>query len=116
MPVAATGFRISNGTDLNGLFWTWQGDTGNRGVNDSNGNCGWACACNACNDACNCNCGNCDAADLAFNVHVTDFRLNVFRQTSYNDGLRHESQEQSMGHFRYLRVNCNCNCACNCNC
>ena len=116
MAVSATGFKISSGTDLNGVFWGWQGDTGNRNVTDNNGNCNWNCACNACNGNCNCNCGNCDAGDISINLFVTDWRLNIFRNTSYNDGIRHDSQDQSMGHFKYYRTNCNCNCACACNC
>ena len=117
MAAGATGFKIASGGDLNGVFWYWQGDVGNRNVTDANGNCAWACACNACNSACNCNCGNCDAADISLNVIVTDYRINLFVSGAYNGaGIRHDSQDQSMGHYRYYRTNCNCNCACNCNC
>lgn len=116
MTVAATGFRINGGSDLNTQFWGYTGNSGDRIVTDSNGNCNWNCACNACNSNCNCNCGNCRPAALPLNIYVTDWRLNVFRNTAYADGLRHDNQDQSMGMFRFFRNNCNCNCNCACNC
>ena len=112
---SATGFRRSDGTDVINLFWNYY-DAGNRGYTEPNGNCGWNCACNACDGNCNCNCGNCDAADIALNVATTDRRINIFRNTAYADGIRNDNQDNTMGGFQWYRTNCNCNCACQCQC
>lgn len=112
MGIAATGFKISTGADLNAVVWGYTGEV-RRDLTESN-NCAFNCNCR-CDYNCNC---NCSPAALALNVYLSDYRIDAFRNTAYNDGIRPEVQDgtPSLGLTRYYRTNCNCNCNCNCQC